>query len=220
MTEPDWSPMSAALPGLEATLSRLASATVGDDSAAQPEIAEERVIAATGRGWDEWVALIDEGPGRAAGHPAIAAWLTDHLGVDPWWAQMVTVSYERLVGLRLPGQMPDGTFTVSKSRTLPAAPERLRAALLTEAERASLLPGMATTLRSKETAKTLRFDAEEATTGDVLGRVTFAADAVGGDRSRLTVTHERLATHAAGEAWKDYWAAWLDLLEETVQPEV
>lgn len=216
MTTPDWSAMSAVLPRLDATLERAASAAAGAESTAQPEIAEERVVEATGRGWDEWIALIEEGPGRDAGHPAIASWLADHLGVDPWWAQMVTVSYERLAGLRLPGQMPDGTFTVSRSRTLAAAPGTFREALLTDRDRALLLPGLGSTLRSKETAKTLRFDVLALASGESLGRVAFAADASGDERTRLTVTHERLATHGAGEAWKDFWAAWLTVADEVV----
>ncbi|MDP3207830.1 MAG: DUF4287 domain-containing protein, partial [Rhodoglobus sp.] len=58
---------------------------------AQPMQTTEVIVASTGREWNDWVALIDAGPGREAGHTAIATWLRDELDVDPWWAQAVTI---------------------------------------------------------------------------------------------------------------------------------
>ncbi len=49
----------------------------------QPETSDAAVRAATGRGWDEWCALIDAQPVRDGGHTAIAAHVRD-LGVDGW----------------------------------------------------------------------------------------------------------------------------------------
>ncbi|NHI16310.1 hypothetical protein [Microbacterium excoecariae] len=172
--------------------------------AADPGQDEARLRAATGRGWDAWAEVIDAGPGPGAGHTAIAAWLVGE-GVDAWWAQAVTVGYERIRGLRLPGQMPDGTFTVSRSRTLDVDPERIRAALLDDARRSALLGEVETTLRSRPTAKSLRFAAVRA--GEDLGVVAFAADRAG-ERTRLTVTHEKLLAEGV-EPWKAHWAAWL-----------
>ena len=61
----------------------------------------------------------------------------------------MTVGYERITGLRLPGQMPDGTFTVSRSRIVALLPADVRAMLLDDAARAELLPGFETALRLK-----------------------------------------------------------------------
>jgi hypothetical protein len=44
-------------------------------------------------------------------------------GVDPWWAQGVTVGYEQARGIRSPGQRQDGTFEVSVTRTIAAEVE-------------------------------------------------------------------------------------------------
>ena len=43
------------------------------DSSA-PEMSDEKIRAGTGRGWDEWVALAADGPGRGASHSEIATW--------------------------------------------------------------------------------------------------------------------------------------------------
>ena len=73
-------------------------------------MSDDAVREATGRGWDEWVALIEEWGGHGDGHGAIARWVEEQ-GVDGWWAQTVTVGFERITGIRLPHQMADGTFT-------------------------------------------------------------------------------------------------------------
>ncbi|GAA3342813.1 hypothetical protein GCM10017714_32800 [Curtobacterium pusillum] len=85
-------------------------------------MAADRVLAATGRSPDDWYERIDGIGGRTIGHPAIAAWLVDE-GVEPWWAQGVTIGYEQSRGLRIPGQRSDGTFAVSASRQVPGERE-------------------------------------------------------------------------------------------------
>jgi hypothetical protein len=170
--------------------------------------------AARVRQWDEWANLIDAGPGRLAGHTAIAAWLHAEHGLTGWWAQGVTVGYERIAGLRLPGQMPDGTFSVSRSRVLELPALLLRTALLDDAGRADLFPGINTVLRSKPAAKALRFAAFRA--GQPLGSLLFSADPLPDGRLRVTVTHDKLPDFDAGEQWKQFWADWLAAVARAV----
>ncbi len=63
-------------------------------------ISEDAVRSKTGRGWDEWFAIIDRSDVKASGHTAIARYLRDEQDVNPWWAQAVTVRYEYERGLR------------------------------------------------------------------------------------------------------------------------
>lgn len=177
--------------------------------AAMPQHSDEQVRAKTGRGWNEWVAAIDAGPGRASGHTAIAAWLVGE-GIDAWWAQGVTVGFERITGLRMPGQMPDGTFTVSRSRVIALPPAELRALLLDDAARNDLLPDFTVTLLSRPDAKAPRF--AFARGGEALGQVSFATDEASAARTRLTVTHAKLPTFDEGELWKEFWSEWLEAL--------
>lgn len=181
--------------------------------AAQPEHTDDAIAVRTGRRWDDWVRVIDAGPGHEATHTAIANWLTASEGIDPWWAQAVTVGFERITGRRLPGQMADGTFTISRSRTLSLNVEDIRALLLDEAGRSDLLPSLATTLRSRPTAKRLRLGLDDPDTGT--SGLLFSFDPAPGGRTRLAVTHDGLPTLAAGDAWKARWGAWLDDLEAT-----
>lgn len=219
MTQPPApSSLPAALsPGLEAVHPVFAAAvraTIENADAETggglPEVSDAVITEKTGHGWSEWVSLIDAGPGRSAGHTAIARWVHEEHGVDGWWAQGVTVGYERLVGLRLPGQMPDGTFTVQKNKTLDGTRDVVRGWLLSDAARVGLFPGLSTTLRSKEGAKQLRLGVSAPDAGD-LGILGITVDEAKG-RLKVNVTHDKLPSAAAGAAWKEAWGAWLDAL--------
>lgn len=177
----------------------------------EPDVSEDAIRENTGHGWDEWVALVDAGPGRDAGHTAIAAWVVEAHGVPGWWAQSVTVGYERITGLRVPGQRPDGTFSVSRSRLLDVDRDALRALLDDDAGRAGLVPGLTLTPRSRAGAKSPRFGVSD--DDGAHGVAMFSLDPAG-SRLRLTVTHERLGTAAEAALWKEFWADWLAALDD------
>ncbi|WP_084106725.1 hypothetical protein [Demequina sp. NBRC 110056] len=183
--------------------------------AAEPEHSDAAILKATGLTWDAWVARIDSGPGRSASHTEIAAWVGANSDIGGWWSQGVTVGYERITGMRLPGQMPDGTFTVSRSRTFPASPDAVRALLEDDAARGQALPHVTATRSSKPGVKAPRFALADASDGASLGTLQLAFDPAA-KGTKVTVTHEKLPSFAATGPWKDFWAAWLAAVEETV----
>jgi hypothetical protein len=63
-------------------------------------ISEDSVRRRTGKGWDEWLAILDDWGAADKGHTESAKHLRDAHGVSPWWAQAVTVRYEYERGLR------------------------------------------------------------------------------------------------------------------------
>lgn len=81
--------------------------------------------AATGRDHEQWRDRLKDAGALEWDHARIARHLVDAEGVDPWWAQGITVDFEQACKGRLPGQRADGTFSVSRTRTLPG--ERLDA---------------------------------------------------------------------------------------------
>lgn len=84
-------------------------------------LGDEALRQATGRGREEWRAHLLETGAREWDHARIARHLVEVEGVDGWWAQGITVDFEQAHQGRLPGQQKDGTFSVSVTRTLPAA---------------------------------------------------------------------------------------------------
>jgi hypothetical protein len=65
-------------------------------------ISDDSVLRRTGKGWSEWLEVLDECGAAERGHTASARHLRDSYGVSPWWAQAITVRYEYERGLRQP----------------------------------------------------------------------------------------------------------------------
>jgi hypothetical protein len=64
------------------------------------KISEESVYQSTGRGWQEWFTILDKWGMKEKGHTRTAQHLRDSYGLNPWWAQAVTIRYEWERGLR------------------------------------------------------------------------------------------------------------------------
>jgi len=169
--------------------------------ASDPGHSEEAVRAATGRGWDEWCGLIDANPGAGAGHTAIAADLRDRHGLGPWWAQAVTVGYERIRGLRRKHQMADGTFTAARTRTVAVDAAALRELLAGHPQ--DLFPGVPVERRSRDGARRIRLRMEA-------GTVEITLDPAGEGRTRVSVAHTGLPAEASADGWREWWGAWLE----------
>ncbi len=174
--------------------------------ASEPEHTDEVIRAKTGRGWDDWCDLIDAWPGHGDGHTAIATYVREELGVDPWWGQAVTGGYERITGLRRPHERPDGTFTADKSKTISVDAERLRALLLDDDDRRALFGGVATEIRSKPTSKAIRLGI-----GPGVALISIEPRPVG--RAKVVVAHERLPAFENVAEWKFFWTEWLEALD-------
>lgn len=173
-------------------------------------ISDASVRARTGRGRDEWYALLDEwyAPGRS--HTEIARWLHDAHGVEGWWAQSITVAYEQDRGLREPGQMNDG-FTVSASKTLDVPVERLFAAFVDQRIREHWLPGTTLHLRSSRPGKSLT-----AEWGDGSTRLSVIFITKGDAKSQVALQHTRLPDAAARDSLKAFWRERFELLKQTL----
>ena len=63
-------------------------------------ISDQSVRDKTGKGWDEWLSVLDRYGAREKGHTQTAKDLQENWGVSPWWAQCITVRYEWERGLR------------------------------------------------------------------------------------------------------------------------
>jgi uncharacterized protein YndB with AHSA1/START domain len=83
-------------------------------------IGDAAVRKASGHGWAHWFRILDRFDAATHGHAAAARHLHATHGVPGWWAQMITVQYERERGLRRVNQRPGGDYEVSVSRTIAA----------------------------------------------------------------------------------------------------
>jgi hypothetical protein len=65
---------------------------------------------ATGKGWDKWFTILNQEKADKLEHKEIVKLLLGKYKVDGWWAQSITVEYERHFGKRKVGQVKDGTY--------------------------------------------------------------------------------------------------------------
>ena len=150
-----------------------------------------RVQEATGRTHEQWFALLDEAGADGMTHAQIASRLRDEHGVPGWWAQNVTVEYERARGRRAVHQDSSGRFYAGVSKTI------RRPAAEVYAEIEARLEAWELTRRPSRARLVVRADAP-------VGRPFITVDEKG-DRCTVTVQHERLPDADAVAEWKAVW---------------
>jgi uncharacterized protein YndB with AHSA1/START domain len=169
-------------------------------------MSDDAVVKATGRTWIEWVRTLDAARATEKAHLEIARYVAS-LGTPSWWAQMVTVGYERIRGLRATGQRRDGAYEASKSRTFPVPVEQLFDAFADAKLRRKWL-GVSITVRSATRPKRMRITWEDGT------QVQVGFFAKGEQKSSVAIQHEKLADKQTAEAMKKAWGEKFDRLAE------
>jgi hypothetical protein len=174
-------------------------------------VSDEAIAAQTGRTWTQWIAALDRAGARKLSHTEIARLVHGRFEVGDWWAQSVTVGYERLTGRRANLQKSGG-FAASGSLTVAADLERLYdTAADAKRQRKWLPPGVVV-------HKVTRPKSMRATAGNGARSISFYFYAKGPSKSQVTVQQEKLATQTAALKLKQIWAESLrDLAALTVE---
>jgi hypothetical protein len=166
---------------------------------AEPGMSDAAMQRATGKSWDEWFALLDAWGGTTHNHTEIARHVAEICSIEGWWAQNVTVGYERARGMRALHERPDG-FTMNASKTFPVPVERLFVAIVDDGKRACWLDGIALRLRTSQLSRSARFDVLP---GENRISVNFIAK--GPDKASAQFQQERLADAEDVAHWKAIW---------------
>jgi hypothetical protein len=82
----------------------------------------------TGKDWGEWFAALDKAGAARLDHRGIAKLAREDMGAGDWYGQMISVSYERVRGIRAMNQKCDGEFSVSVTRVISTSLPKLYAA--------------------------------------------------------------------------------------------
>jgi uncharacterized protein YndB with AHSA1/START domain len=173
-------------------------------------MSDAAVQARTGRAWAEWVEVLDAIDATKLSHGEITKHLNEKLGVDGWWAQMVTVGYERIRGLRDKGQRRGGGYEINKSKTYPVPVRRMFEAVSTPRGRKAWLPERGITVRKTTPDKTIRMTWSNGTS------VEFYFIDKGAAKSQVALQHRKLASKAEAEKMRKYWGERLDALAATL----
>lgn len=169
---------------------------------AKPQMSDEAVKKGSGKTWPEWVEILDAWGAAERTHKEIAQHVHD-LGVGDWWAQGVTVGYERIKGLRAYGQASSGKFQGSASKTFPVSVDVLFAAWVEDSERARWLAARTLVIRTSRPGSSARFD--------IAGGGVLAASFVdkGSGKSSVQVQNDNLDSREAALAFRETWKAHL-----------
>jgi hypothetical protein len=166
---------------------------------AEPGVGDAAVQRATGKTWDEWLALLDAWGGTTHTHTEIARHVYETYGIDGWWAQSVTVGYERARGMRALHERPDG-FAMNASKTFAVPVERLFAAFVEQDERGRWLEAVELRNRTNQPHKSARFDVLP---GETRLAITFVAK--GPQKAAAQLQQDRLASAEEVAQWKALW---------------
>ena len=164
----------------------------------------------TGCNWERWVKALDRAKAETWPHREIAKYVMEKYKIPGWWAQTVTVGYERIKGLRAVGQRRDGSFEASKSKTFTVPLDRLYQAFVDSRTRARWLPGIQLTVRTATRNKSMRITWPDGTSLEV----GFMSK--GTSKSQVALQHVRLPDRTAATRMKEYWAERLAALEQVL----
>jgi hypothetical protein len=127
--------------------------------------------------------------------------------VTPWWAQMVSVGYERERGIRQKFQKCDGQFSASGSRTMAAPMAKAYAAWTDSKLRNRWLPRVEIEITSATPGKYVRAKWN----GDSRLSVGFLSK--GAEKTQAAVDHEKLSGSKECAKMKAYWFEALNRLQ-------
>jgi uncharacterized protein YndB with AHSA1/START domain len=167
----------------------------------------------TGCTWARWVKALDYYGAAKMTHRDIVSLVAEKYEVDSWWAQTVTVGYERIKGLRARGQRRDGRYDATKSRTFKVPLETLFAAWADARIRRRWLTGAETKVRKTAAAKSIRLDW---TDGNDRGIVAVGFTAKGATKSAVALSQNGFGDRESAARRKQYWTARLDALEDVL----
>jgi uncharacterized protein YndB with AHSA1/START domain len=177
----------------------------------KPPISTDAVKAKTGRGWEEWLRILDKEKGSTLGHTKLAELLHEKYSVPGWWSQMVTVGYEQARGLRVKHQKKSG-FEISATRTIDANARSIFKAWTDAKVRSRWLPKSAVTVHKSTPPKSLRV-----TWIDGARSIGVNLYPKGVRKTLVALQHGKLESAAQAKKMKAFWGVRLEALKKKVE---
>jgi uncharacterized protein YndB with AHSA1/START domain len=153
----------------------------------------------TGKGWREWLRILDSWGAKERKHGEVARYLMSEHGVPGWWAQSITVGYERARGLRAKHQTLSGAFQVSVSKTFPIGVGKLFRAFAEAPQRSKWLERGMLRVRTSRRNRDARFDFRDGS------RVVAYFEPKARSKTTVTVQHEKLPDAGAVDDMRAMW---------------
>ena len=194
----------------------------GGQAAGQPA-AQLKVAAAndaavrrrTGKGWQQWWTVLDAAGAKEMDHPAIIKYLRDKHDLPDWWAQIVTVSYERARKIRRIDKRIHGNSITVTSKPINATVASAYRAWTLRAERARWLGEGGLTIRGATADRSIRASWGSQSKIKNNLEVEFTSEPRG--QTRVSVMQYRLSTPAEVKKARQHWEVALGRLKEALE---
>ncbi len=173
-------------------------------------LTDEAVNKSTGRGWNDWFAILTKNQADRLQHKDIVILLSDKYKVDGWWAQNIMVEYERYLGKRQVGQVKDGTFQTAVSKTLSGNPDQIFELCLNAVHDVkdfnSIPLAEKPSISQSEKWRYWRVNLQDGS------KITITVGAKTPEKSIITFSNEKLKRQDDIEPWKVFWKDFLNKL--------
>jgi len=173
-------------------------------------ISDEALQKATSKSWKEWFALLKKIKAGELSHKEIARKLADEYGVDGWWAQSITVEFERSIGRREVGQTCEGDYQTAASKTLVGDMDHAlriwQKHIGTRKDFDKVKFAGAPSVSKTDKWRYWRVSLSDGS------KVTVVIGQKAGDKTSLAVNHDNLSDKKAVDRWKLYWKNFLQKL--------
>lgn len=170
-------------------------------------ISDKAIQQATGELWQTWRERLDAMGAQQLSHAEIAAKLIETYNVSGWWAQSLTVRYEKQIGRRQTGQTSDGMFSANVSKTVPGTMDDAmhwwRQKVLKQSAGFNGVPIV--TSSHTETTKWRYYRAALADGSRVVVTIYEKTPA----KASLGLQHDKLPSAQVAESWRTYWKVYL-----------
>jgi hypothetical protein len=173
-------------------------------------ISNDSVKARTGKDWAGWFELLDGVGAEKLGHAAIADLLIKKHGVAGWWAQSVTVEYERARGLRDRHEAAGG-YQVGVTKTISTGLATLYQATANASQRRKWFPRGAFEVSSKTREKYFRGPWKKT------ARLEVGFYAKGPGKAQIALQVSKLASREEVEATRETWKKALAKLQTLLE---
>jgi hypothetical protein len=180
------------------------------DFAALAGMSDASIKAKTGCTWERWVKTLDHWGAEKKSHREIASMVAKTWKIDGWWAQSVTVGYERIKGLRARGQRRDGSYEATKSRTFDVPVRTLFDAFADKKVRDRWLGENNVKVRTATAPKSIRLGLAD---GSIVA-IGFLPK--GKTKSSVAMSQMKLPDRETANRLKQYWSEQLDALGEVL----
>jgi uncharacterized protein YndB with AHSA1/START domain len=183
---------------------------MAEKSIATQRIGDEAVANATGKNWEQWLALLDRADCKKMTHKEIVALIAEEYAMSSWWSQMVAATYEQSRGLREVHENPQG-FEISVSKTINLRRELLFTAWNDHKLRHVWLKNIIV-VRKATPEKSLRI-----TWSDGVTSLSVELNSKGENKTQVVVQHQKLADAKTAEEMKVFWRETLSNLEHALK---